>query len=168
MIARTICLLSLGVVAGLSYLFAVRHNPDELAGTVTADEPARSGNVAPDRDPAELPVVPSPDVRGQPGPPVAVAAPPESDAGNRGRLVYSRNGCATCHSIAGEGNPRYPLDGTGDRWEPDELRAWITGSGLAADLLNDAIRRRKQRYASLPEEDLSALVAYLAQLKRKP
>ena len=95
------------------------------------------------------------------------SASPTADTIAHGRVVYGRNGCATCHSIAGEGNPRYPLDGTGDRWEPEDLRGWVTGTGIAADLLNDGIRRRKQRYANLPEPDLSALVAYLATLKAR-
>ncbi len=71
----------------------------------------------------------------------------------------------TCHAIAGSGNPRYPLDGTGDRWTTEELPHWILGTGVAADELSTAVRRRKQRYQSLPPEDLNALVSYLSSLK---
>jgi len=168
-IARAICLLSLGVVATLSYLFARQHNPIEPAAGPTT--------------PASAVVSAAPATSPGPGPRDATGtattsdsaatiteplAQPSADTITRGRAVYARNGCATCHSIAGEGNPRYPLDGTGDRWEPEDLRDWIIGSGIAADLLNDAMRRRKQRYANLPEADLSALVDYLATLKAKP
>jgi len=152
MIARGICLFTLCVVTGLSYLFALRHNPVEAA-TAMESAPAEKSGDAPAVSPAA-------------SPPVAESpAPPSPETLAQGRAVYARNGCATCHAIAGEGNPRYPLDGTGDRWEPDELHAWVTGDGLAADLLPDAIRRRKQRYRSLPEADLGALVAYLSTLK---
>lgn len=158
-IARGICLFTLCVVAGLSYLFALRHNPVDEAGPETAGRLAAPGPRSAEK---------SGDAPAAPSAPPSSAAPPAQPAPETlalGRAVYGRNGCATCHAIAGEGNPRYPLDGTGDRWEPDELRAWVTGDGFAADLLPDAIRRRKQRYGSLPEADLGALVTYLSTLK---
>lgn len=76
------------------------------------------------------------------------------------------DGCATCHSIGGEGNPRYRLDGCADRWDANALRAWVTGTGLAAELLSDGMRRRKSLYANLPAANLEALVLYLATLKQ--
>jgi mono/diheme cytochrome c family protein len=97
--------------------------------------------------------------------------PAEADTGEsrqeieRGRAVYLREGCATCHSIEGAGNPRYPLDGAGSHWEPDELEAWITGTGMAGEFLSPAVVRRKQGYRSLPEAELQAMVAYLSSLK---
>src|SRR5690606_16194819 len=75
------------------------------------------------------------------------AAPPaapiqvQEETALRGRTVYNDQGCATCHSIAGAGNPRYPLDGVGTRWELEEIRAWITGAGFVADLLSGPILR---------------------------
>ncbi len=83
----------------------------------------------------------------------------------RGRKLFADQGCTTCHSVGGAGNPRSPLDQTGARWDAKELRGWITGSGLAADMLPPAIVKRKQRYGSLPVKDLDALVAYLATLQ---
>ena len=80
--------------------------------------------------------------------------------------LYGRNGCATCHSIGGEGNPRYRLDGCGDRWDVDELRAWVTGTGVAAGLLGEGMRRRKSRYKNLPAGDLDAIVLYLATIRK--
>ena len=42
---------------------------------------------------------------------------------------------------------------------------WITGTGVATSKLPAAIAKRKQRDQTMPEDDLRALVAYLAGLK---
>lgn len=81
-----------------------------------------------------------------------------------GREVYAAQNCASCHSIAGEGNPRHPLDGVGSRRTRDELREWITGTGTAAIQLSPAVVKRKERYQSLPAGELEALVVYLGSL----
>lgn len=106
-------------------------------------------------------------------PPVAAvpaAAPvgPEPAQVARGRALYAEHGCASCHAVAGAGNPRHPLDGVGARWEPAELRLRITGTGVAATEMPAAIVRRKQRYTALGEDELAALAAYLATLRGAP
>ena len=109
-------------------------------------------------------------VSGQVQPVAAVPAAvplPSSDAA-RGREVYNAQGCASCHAIAGTGNPRNPLDDVGTRRNAAELREWITGTGSAIEQLSPAVVRRKQRYQELPEAELKALVAYLATLTAKP
>jgi mono/diheme cytochrome c family protein len=148
-IAKAVIVLTVSLLAALSFIFALLHNPDAPSA---------------DRDRAERPV---------PSFPILESSPIETDPSKAnailaGRDVYGREGCATCHSIAGAGNPRSPLDGAGDRWEPDELESWTTGRGFAAELLPGGIVRRKQRYGSMPEEDLKALVAYLATLESEP
>jgi mono/diheme cytochrome c family protein len=151
-IAKAVVLLTVLLLSTLSFIFAFRHNPDAPAEV--------------DLDRAERPV-PSPLPPSEP-------RQIEAESSNaiqileRGRAVYNREGCATCHSIAGVGNPRFPLDGAGDRWKPDELEAWTTAAGFAAELLPPGIVRRKERYRSLPEEDLKALVSNLATLKSEP
>ena len=82
-----------------------------------------------------------------------------------GPAIFAEQHCATCHSIADAGNPRSPLDGVGDRHGLEELRMWITGTGVATSKLPAAIAKRKQRYQTMPEDDLRALVASLAGLK---
>lgn len=74
-----------------------------------------------------------------------------------GRRVYREERCARCHSIAGEGSPRSPLDGVGDRLTREEIRLWIVAPQEIAP------RVRKPSY-ELPEEELEALVAYMASL----
>jgi mono/diheme cytochrome c family protein len=152
-LAIAVCVLALVVVVALSFVFAVRHNPETAAASPISagslpepapTDPAESNQVVAATDPS--PVAVNPDLE-------------------RGRTIYVQQGCATCHAIAGSGNPRHPLDGTGDRWTTDELPHWILGTGVAADELSTAVRRRKQRYQNLSPEDLNALVTYLSSLK---
>ena len=106
-----------------------------------------------------------------PGPPLTrapTAEPAVSSDAVRGREVYNAQGCASCHAIAGSGNPRNPLDDVGTRRNAAELRDWIMGTGSAVEQLSPAVVRRKQRYQELPEAELKALVAYLATLTAKP
>jgi len=177
-IAKGVCLIALGIVTALSYVFAVLHNPTAAAETEPASLAPPPFIPAENPPPVTTPPTPpSPQIPANapvvPGAPVAARgekADGTASAPERGRAAYAQHNCATCHSIAGTGNPRYPLDGTGDRWEPDELRDWIVGTGVAAETLSPAMRRRKQRYQSMPAEELSALVHYLSGLKepRRP
>jgi mono/diheme cytochrome c family protein len=92
------------------------------------------------------------------------AITPSADP-KRGRAIYERENCSTCHAIAGTGNPRTPLDGVGKRLNDEELKAWITGAVVAVDGLSPSIVKRKQRYRELPESDLADVVAYLSHLE---
>jgi len=83
----------------------------------------------------------------------------------RGREVYAKAGCAGCHSIDGEGNPRNPLDGVGSNLPPEEIRRYTIGDPEVADDLAPRVVAAKRAFAQLPAEDLDALVAYLASLK---
>jgi len=103
-------------------------------------------------------------VPGTPPAPAAVTpadtADPRLDAGER---AFRRLNCATCHAIAGRGNPARPLDGIGGRMDPAAIRAWAVGTGAAREQLPASIARMKARAADDPE--LAALVDYLARLK---
>ena len=102
-------------------------------------------------------------------PPVTPTAEPvRSSEAVRGHDVYNAQGCSSCHAIAGVGNPRNPLDDVGRRRTAAELREWITGTGSATDQLSPAVVRRKQRYQDLSEDELRALVAFLASLAARP
>lgn len=132
-IARIVCLVAAGVVLALAFVFAVRHNP--RPGAPVTPAAAAAGNI----------------VR------------PETEAAMRGRAVFERENCATCHLFRGVGNPRYPLEDAARRRSPTELRAWITGDETVAGALSGAVLRRKRRYAELPGEELEALVAFLSE-----
>ncbi|MEW6692086.1 MAG: cytochrome c [Pseudomonadota bacterium] len=93
-------------------------------------------------------------------------APPGelSGAVQAGRAVYQTHGCALCHAIGGEGNPRTPLDGVGARRDAAQIRDWILATGEAEGALPAPIARVKSSFRTLGEEDLAALVAYLQSL----
>lgn len=96
--------------------------------------------------------------------PVAPVLAPESVAA--GRLIYEQQSCARCHSIAGEGHPRNPLDGVGVRREAAELRDWITGAETLRGALAPSTLELKQAYGELPDAALEDLVSYLRSLRR--
>lgn len=99
-----------------------------------------------------------------------VAAPSSSklDAAvlQAGHRVYQAQGCALCHAVAGEGNPRLPLDGVADRLDAQGLRDWALATGPAATALSARAVRMKESYQELPEADLQALVVWLQTLRR--
>jgi mono/diheme cytochrome c family protein len=143
MMARVMCVLAGVMVIALSALFAVRHN--RAAPGPDLHEPASATP-----RPAATPAAPEP-------------TPPPVDPSRmaRGREVFGREHCGSCHAFGGDGNPRRPLDGVGTRLQPAELRAWITGTGVAERQLSPATVRRKQRYTEMPAEDLEKLIEYL-------
>ena len=77
----------------------------------------------------------------------------------RGEDVYRRLGCPACHSIAGVGNRRDPLDGVGGRLSTDDLKKWI----VAPATMKPGIR--KPPYDKTPKDDLDAVVEYLSTLR---
>jgi mono/diheme cytochrome c family protein len=77
----------------------------------------------------------------------------------RGKEVYDEVRCAVCHSIAGEGSPRYPLDGVGSRLTAEEIRLWIVDPQEARPGV------RKPAYDDLEPEELQGLIAYMGSLK---
>ena len=74
----------------------------------------------------------------------------------KGVKVYADQKCSMCHSIAGKGNVKGPLDDVGTKYKVEELRQWM---------LEPAAMTAK--YTSMPKDDLDALVAYMASLKKK-
>ncbi len=73
----------------------------------------------------------------------------------RGWGVYQAERCSACHSVAGQGSPRYPLDGVADRLSAQELRLWV----VDPQEIRPGVRKRP--YDHLSEEEVEALVAFL-------
>jgi len=86
----------------------------------------------------------------------------------KGAKVYADQKCSICHSIAGKGNAKGALDGVGTKLTEAEIREWIVDPAKATA---KAKAERKPpmpaKYASLPKDDLDALVAYVSSLKKK-
>lgn len=84
----------------------------------------------------------------------------------RGQKVYAAQKCAICHSVAGVGNKKGPLEGVGSKLSSDEIHQWIVNAPVMAAKAASARKPAMKAYASLATDDLAALVAYLQTLKK--
>ena len=82
-----------------------------------------------------------------------------------GREVYRQQTCARCHSIAGEGNPRNPLDNVGARRSAEELRHYTVGADAVKEKLPEYLLKLKQQYRLIPIDELDVLIIYLQSLR---
>ena len=83
----------------------------------------------------------------------------------KGAQVYTDQKCSMCHSIAGKGNAKGPLDAVGAKYSAADLKAWIVDAkGMTAK--TKSARKPDMKNYTLPEPDLDALVAYMASLKK--
>jgi cytochrome c2 len=85
-----------------------------------------------------------------------------SAAGNvdAGKAVYATLKCKMCHSISGEGNTKWPLDGVGKKLKADEIVKWTkTPKAMKADSIMKA-------YPDISQKDMDDLTAYLLSLKQ--
>lgn len=97
----------------------------------------------------------------------APAAAQDAKAIEKGQQVYAAQKCSICHSIDGKGNAKGPLDGVGSKLTAEEIRQWIVNP---AEMTKKTKAERKppmRAYPNLPKEDLDAVVAFMASLKKK-
>ena len=88
------------------------------------------------------------------------------DAKAAGEKIYAAQKCSVCHSIAGKGNVKGPLDEVGSKLTADEIRAWITDSkGMTAK--TKAARKPEMKVYTLAKDEVDGLVAYLSAMKKK-
>lgn len=111
-------------------------------------------------------------VQRPPSEPAAVSSPGPSGDSARStgeRLLgeaYPR--CTMCHSVAGKGNPKGPkLDGVGSRLSRDEIKAWIRTPREMAKKRGSTLKPAMAPYPEFSDEELEALVTYLASLEAK-
>ena len=99
---------------------------------------------------------------------VLAATPAMAQDTAKGEKVYAAQKCSVCHSIAGKGNAKGALDEVGTKLTAAEIHDWIV---KPVEMTKKTNAPRKppmpNKYASLPKEDLDALVAYLGSLKKK-
>jgi len=83
----------------------------------------------------------------------------------KGQQVFTDNKCSVCHSVAGQGNKKGPLDGVGAKLSADDIRQWITNpTEMAAKA--KAERKPPMKPVTLPKDELDSLVAYVQSLKK--
>ena len=98
----------------------------------------------------------------------AAMAGAQGAAPEQGKQVYAAQKCQVCHSIAGVGNKKGPLDEVGTRLSADGIGQWIVGAPAMATKANATRKPPMKAYANLPKEELDALVAFLHSQKKKP
>jgi mono/diheme cytochrome c family protein len=96
-----------------------------------------------------------------------VAAAQDAATIAKGQKVYASNKCSQCHSVEGKGNKKGPLDEVGSKLSTDEIRAWLLHPDDMAAKAKSTRKPVMKPYDKLPKDDLEALVAYLANLKKK-
>jgi mono/diheme cytochrome c family protein len=84
-----------------------------------------------------------------------------------GMKVYEAQKCAMCHSIAGKGNVKYPLDGVGTKLTEAQIKEWIVAPAEAAKKAKSTAKPAMKAYDKLPAADVDALVAYMKSLTKK-
>ena len=97
---------------------------------------------------------------------VAFAATLAAQDVKKGEGVFAEQKCSLCHSIAGKGNVKGPLDSVGAKLKADDIRQWIVDSKGMTEKTK-AERKPVMKAFSLPADEVDALVAYLVTLKKK-
>jgi mono/diheme cytochrome c family protein len=96
---------------------------------------------------------------------IPAAAAAQDAKVKKGMDVYAAQKCAMCHSIGDAGNKKGPLDGVGSKLSTAEIKEWMTDAkGMTAK--TKATRKPDMKTYALPADDLDAIVAYMASLKK--
>jgi mono/diheme cytochrome c family protein len=89
----------------------------------------------------------------------------QDDAVKKGMQVYAAQKCSVCHSIAGQGSKRNPLDGVGKKLSAEDTKQWIVDPvGMAKKAGSTKKPPMQNKYGKLPAADIDALVAYMQSL----
>jgi mono/diheme cytochrome c family protein len=87
------------------------------------------------------------------------------DPVKKGEELFTAQKCSLCHSVAGKGNKKYPLDGVGAKLSAADLKEWLVNpDGMQAKKAEKPLMKMKS-FKTLPAADIDALVAYLGSLK---
>lgn len=89
------------------------------------------------------------------------------DVAEKGMQVFAAQKCNVCHSIAGKGMKKGPLDDVGSRLSAAEIRQWITDPvAMSEKRQPKSTRKPPMTKRVVAPEDVDALVAFLAGLKK--
>ncbi|HMD35675.1 MAG TPA: cytochrome c [Vicinamibacterales bacterium] len=87
------------------------------------------------------------------------------DAKAKGAQLFVDQKCSLCHSIAGKGNAKGPLDTVGAKDSADDIRAWIVDAKTMYAKTKQ-VRKPEMKQYTLAKDDVDALVAYLSSGKK--
>ncbi|MEO8678535.1 MAG: cytochrome c [Vicinamibacterales bacterium] len=88
-------------------------------------------------------------------------------AADKGAAVFAANKCSMCHGMDGKGNQKGALDDVGSKLTADEIRQWITTPVEMAAKAKAERKPAMKSFATLPKDDLDAVVKFLAAKKKK-
>ena len=97
---------------------------------------------------------------------VVAATAREQSAKEKGEKIFVDQKCTLCHSVAGKGNVKGPLDDVGSRLSQADIRAWIVDA-KEMTAKTKAPRKPEMKAYTLPKDDVDALVAYMSTMKKK-
>ena len=100
---------------------------------------------------------------------IAFCAAPTASAQSaveKGAALFTAQKCTLCHSLDGKGSTKGPLDGIGSKLKPEEIRQWLVSPVEMAAKANATRKPVMKSFATLPKEDLDALVAFIASKKK--
>ena len=81
-----------------------------------------------------------------------------------GKALFTSQKCTLCHSIAGKGNPKGPLDRVAAKRTAAEVRQWILDPD-AMRTKTKATRMPAMKQIKLTNDQVDGLVAYIMSLK---
>jgi mono/diheme cytochrome c family protein len=96
---------------------------------------------------------------------LSVAPFASAQSADQGKQVYADQKCSICHSVAGVGNKKGPLDKVGSTLSADDTRAWIVNAPAMAAKAKAERKPPMKAYDKLAKADVDALVAYMQSLK---
>jgi len=85
---------------------------------------------------------------------------------DQGMKVYAAQKCSVCHSVAGKGNAKGPLDSVGTTLSADEIHQWLVNPAEMSKKAKSTRKPPMKSYASLSKDDQDALVAYMLSMKK--
>ena len=82
----------------------------------------------------------------------------------QGAALFTSQKCTLCHSVAGKGNLKGPLDNINATHKADDIRRWIVDpEGMRTK--TKATRTPAMKPMTLSSDQVNALVAYITSLK---
>jgi mono/diheme cytochrome c family protein len=83
-----------------------------------------------------------------------------------GKQLFTDTKCVVCHSIAGTGNKKGPLDAVGSKLSAADIRQWITAAPEMAVKVKADRKPPMKAYTDLSKAEVDDLVAYMQTLKK--
>ena len=81
--------------------------------------------------------------------------------------VFADQKCSLCHSVAGKGNPKGPLEEAVSKLSPEEIREWMVNPQAMREKTGADRKPAMKSFSTLSKDDLDAVVAYVVSLKKK-